>query len=196
MDALTGALLQQLAGGGLAQLGQILGTDEQKAGSALGSAVPLLVSALATEAAQPRRARSLHRALEKDHDGSVLANLESYLTTDPEQAEGAGILSHALGGARPAVESGLAARTGLDAKQIGTLLEIAAPLVMGLVGQQQQSNGLDETGLAALLGTQVQTTAKEDPDLLGILNAAFDADKDGSALDEVFGFVGKLFDKK
>jgi hypothetical protein len=195
MDALTGALMQQLTGGGLAQLGQILGTDEQKTSSALGAAVPLLVSALATEAAQPKRARSLYHALEKDHDGSVLGNLQSFLTTDPDATGGPDILKHTLGGARPAVEEGLSARTGLDAKQIATLLEVAAPLVMGLVGQKRQAEGLDETGLAALLGTQVETTAREDPDLLGILNAAFDADKDGSALDEVFGFVGKLFGK-
>ena len=196
MDALTGALMQQLAGGGLAQLGQILGTDDTKAASALSSAVPLIVSALATEASEPRRAKSLYHALEKEHDGSVLADLQSYLTTDPDKAEGAGILKHALGGARPAVETGLAAKTGLDAKQIATVLEIAAPLVMGLVGQKRQSEGLDATGLAALLGSQVQTTAKEDPDILGILNSALDSDKDGSAIDEVMGFVGKLFDKK
>jgi hypothetical protein len=196
MDALTRTLMQTLSGGGLAQLGQILGADEQKTSSALSSAVPLLVSALATEAAEPRGAKSLYHALEKDHDGSVLADLSSYLTTNPDEVEGAGILKHALGGARPAVETGLAAKTGLDAKQIATMLEIAAPLVMGLVGQKRQSEGLDVSGLAALLGSQVQTTAKEDPDILGILNSALDADKDGSAIDEVMGFVGKLFDKK
>jgi hypothetical protein len=115
---------------------------------------------------------------------------------NPKETHGAGILKHSLGGARPAVETGLAAKTGLDAQQIATLLELAAPLVMGAIGAQQRSKGLDEGGLASLLGQQLESTKKADPDLIGILNTALDADKDGSAIDEVVGFVGKLFDKK
>lgn len=196
MDALTETLMKSLSGGGLSQIGQVLGTDEKATGSALSAVVPLLVSALATEASKPEGARALHHAIEEDHDGSVLGQLQTYLTTDPAKTDGPGILRHALGGSRPVVEQGLAKKTGLDAGQIGTLLEIAAPLVMGALGAQQRSKGLDTDGLASLLGTQRQTAAKEDPDLLGILNTALDADRDGSAVDDVIGFVGKLFGKR
>jgi hypothetical protein len=77
MDALAQTLMQSLAGGGLAQLGQILGTDDSKTSSALTAALPLLVSAFATEASKPKGAKSLHHAITRDHDGSVLRDMDS-----------------------------------------------------------------------------------------------------------------------
>jgi hypothetical protein len=72
MDALTQQLMQQLAGAGLAKIGQQIGSDPQTTNSALSVALPLLVSALAKNASQPEGAQALHQALTKDHTGTIL----------------------------------------------------------------------------------------------------------------------------
>ena len=195
MDALTQQLMQQLAGGGLSKIGQQIGADEQTTGSALSAALPLLLSALANNASKPEGAQALHQALANDHDGSIMNNVSGFLD-NPQAANGAGILGHVLGGKEPVVRQGLAQGTGLDTNQIGQLLQIAAPLVMGMIGQQQQQKNLDPNGLSVFLGGQQQAAQQSNPDVMGVLNTLLDSNRDGSAVDDVLGMVGKLFGGK
>jgi hypothetical protein len=192
MDNLTQSLLQQLAGGGLSNISQQLGADEKTTQSALSTALPLLVSALANNASKPAGSESLHQALVKDHDGSILDNLGGFLG-NPEAANGAGILKHILGGQQPAVAQQLTQNTGLDTAQVMQLLQIAAPLVMGALGQQQKQQNLDTNSLPTFLAGEQQKAQQANPDMMSTLNSLLDFDKDGSAVNDVFGMVGKLF---
>lgn len=195
MDALTQQLMQQLSEGGLSQIGQQIGADEKTTGSALSAAMPLLVSALANNASKPDGAQSLHQALTEDHDGSILNNLSSFLD-NPQAANGAGILGHILGSQQPGVAQGLAQGTGLDTGQVGQLLQIAAPLLMGALGQQQQQQGYDTNGLSDFLGGQQQLAQQSNPDMMSMLNNLLDVDRDGSILDDILGMLGKLFGRR
>lgn len=192
MDTLTQQLLQQLAGGAVSQIGQKIGADEQTTNSALSAAIPLLVSALANNASEPAGAQALHQAVANDHDGSILDNMEGFLG-NPEAANGAGILNRVLGSQQPAVTKGLTKNTGLNSNQIGLLLQIAAPLVMGMLGKQQQQQGLNANDLSGLLGSEKQMAEQSNPDMMSTLNSLLDMNKDGSAMDDILGFAGKLF---
>jgi len=191
MDALTQQLMQQLSGDSLSQISRQIGADEQTTGSALSAAMPLLLSALANNASKPDGAQALHQALAEDHDGSIFNDVPGFLD-NPQEANGAGILGHVLGGQQPVVTQGLAQGTGLDSDQVGQLLQIAAPLLMGALGQQQQQQGFDTNGLSAFLGGQQQMAQQSNPDMMSMLNSLLDMDRDGSALDDVLGMVGKL----
>jgi hypothetical protein len=191
MDAITQQLMQELSGNGMSQISQKLGVNEQKTGSALSAAIPLLISALANNASQPEGAQALHQALAKDHDGSILGDMSGFLS-NPESANGAGILNHVLGSQQPVVAQGLAKGTGLNSDQIVQLLQIAAPLVMGMLGKQQQQQGLNSNNLSSFLGSQQQTAQQSNPDLMSTLNTLLDQNQDGSAVDEVVGLLGKL----
>lgn len=192
MDALTQLLNQQLSGGGLSQISQQIGADEQTTGNALSAAMPLLLSAMANNASTPQGAQSLHQALVQDHDGAILNDMAGFLS-NPQAANGAGILGHVLGPKQDVVQNGLAQQTGLDAATIGQLLTIAAPLVMGALGKTQQEQGFDADGLSSFLGQQQQVAQQSDPGLMGLLGSLLDMDKDGSALDDILGLAGKLF---
>lgn len=194
MSSITDQLLQQLGQGGLSQISQQIGADAGSTGSALSMAMPLLVSALANNSAKPNGAQALHQALSNDHDGSILGNLSGFLE-NPQAANGAGILGHVLGSQQPAVAQGMAQNTGLNSNQVSQLLQIAAPLVMGALGQQQQSQGLGPNGLAALLGGQQQAAQQANPDMMGMLNQLLDRDKDGSALNDIWGMVRRFFSR-
>lgn len=195
MDTLTQQLLQQLSGGTVSQISQQIGADPNTTQNALSAALPLLVSALANNASQPQGAQALHQALANDHDGSILQNMSGFLG-NPQAANGAGILGHVLGGQQAAVTQGLSKGTGLDSAQVMQLLQIAAPLVMGMLGKHQQQQGLDSNGLSAFLGGQQQQAQQTNPDMMGMLNTLLDSNRDGSALDDMLGLAGKLFGGK
>ena len=152
-DAIVQKVLGLLSGDHLATVGQMIGADEQATGSALSSVVPLLVLALVKNVSTPQGAEALHQAVTRDHDGSILSDVSGYLA-NPEAANGAGILGNVLGDKQSAVTEGLAQHTGLSSGQIGRLLIIVAPLVMGELGQQRQQQSLNVTGLTRFVGDQ------------------------------------------
>ena len=192
MDALTQMITQQIAGGAASKMAQRLGISETTARTAVSLAVPLIIAALARNAARPEGAQNLHQAVAEDHDGSILDNLTGYLG-NPETENGAGILRHALGGQRPVVESNLAQAAGIDPNSAGSLLEMMAPLVMGAIGRQQQANGLDPQGLSQYLGEQQQQVEATDPGLMGTLNSLLDSNRDGSVSDDLARIAGNFF---
>jgi len=194
MNTITQLLLDKLSSGGLSQISQQIGANEQNTSSALSMALPLLVSALAKNSSQPDGAQALHQALAKDHNGSILKDVAGYLT-NPQAANGAGILEHVLGGQQPVVTQALAKGTGMQSDQIAQLLQIAAPLLMGALGKKQKQSKLDADALSNYLGVQKQKTQQAAPDMMSTLNTLLDSNGDGSALDEIIGFAGKLFGK-
>jgi hypothetical protein len=192
MADITQLLTQQLLDRGLPQLSQQIGADKDTTGQALSAAVPLLITALANNASQPQGAQELHSALVRDHDGTILNNMDDFLN-NPQMANGTGILRHVLGERRGTIEKALAEATGLDAGTVGQLLEVAAPLVMGALGQQQRQQGLDPDGLSDFLSQQRQAAQAANPGLMSVLTSLLDTNKDGSVLDDIFRLVGRLF---
>ncbi len=195
MSDLMQLLNQQLTGDNLSQISHQIGADEGTTGQALGAALPLLISALANNSSRPDGAQALHSALAQDHDGSIFNDMSGYLS-NPQVANGAGILGHVLGQQQQTVQQGLAQNTGLDAGSMGQLLEIAAPLLMGALGQQQQQQGFDANGLSSFLGQQQQAVQQAQPDLMSVLGSLLDMDKDGSPLDDILRLAGKLFSSR
>ena len=184
MNALSQMITQQLAGGAVRTISQRLGISETTANTAVQIAVPLILSALARNAAEPRGAENLHEAISKDHDGSILDNLMGYLG-NPESANGSGILGHVFGSQRPTLENNLAQATGMDQSAAGGVLETLAPIVMGALGKEQQEKGLDPSDLSNLLGSQQQQAETTAPDLMSMLGSMLDQNQDGSAMDDL-----------
>jgi len=191
MPDLLSTITQSLQGDGIKQMSKSLGVDEKTASSGVEAALPLLVSALARNAQSANGAQALHKALEKDHDGSILDNIGD-LFADPQSGNGAGILKHLLGGKRQNVEQGLSKTTGIDTQAIGGILEMLAPMVLGALGRQQRSQQMDQSGLAGFLGGQQSSLG----DLGGLLSTFLDSDKDGSILDDLGRLAGGLFGPK
>lgn len=87
-------------------------------------------------------------------------------------AMGGKILGHILGGRRTQVEQGVAQQTGLDQQQIGRLLMILAPIVMGVLARRKQQQNLTP----AQLGTELQQNqqqVRQQPGLGGLLGQIF-----------------------
>jgi hypothetical protein len=194
MASLAESLLQQIAAAQATTGGGAL-ADGGAAQSGLATAIPALITALGRNAQSKDGAASLHEAIAKDHDGSVIDNLGSYLQ-NPNLDDGDGILKHALGSQRDSVQAGLSQQTGLDMNTIGKLLQFAAPLVLGMLAKQQQQKNLSPDGLAGLLTEEHQREAETNPDLMHMVSGLLDQNKDGSFMDDVQSMAGKLFKKR
>lgn len=192
MPTLVQVLLNTLGPTAMHQVSTRLNADEGATQRAIGAAIPLLISALGKNASTPEGAQALTRALEKDHDGSVLKSLTTSLNDPALTSNGSAIMKHVLGERRQTVEKGLSAASGLDADSAAKLLDMLAPLVMGQLGQQKHAQGLDADAIAKLLGGE----RKEAKGLLGGLFDIIDTDDDGSIVDDVLNIgsrLGKLF---
>ncbi|MEH6658312.1 DUF937 domain-containing protein [Leeuwenhoekiella marinoflava] len=186
-DLLNSDLGKQLISGASAQTG----ASESKTAEVLSMAMPVLLGAMKKNASSPEGASGLMGALSGKHDGGILDNLGSLLgggsVDQSVMSDGAGILSHVLGGKQPVVENTLSQKTGLDAGTIAQILKIAAPVLLGIIGKQTKENGInDSDGLTGILGSMLGGQPKENQSLIASL---IDADGDGSVLDDVADMV-------
>lgn len=196
MASLADMLVQQVTSAAQTS-GQQLpgGADPQASQAGLAAAIPLLMTALSRNAQSPDGADALHQAIAKDHDGSVMDNLPAYLS-NPNYADGAGILKHALGGNQASVEQSMAQTTGLDPATIAKLLQFAAPLVLGMLAKRQREQGLSPKDLSNILEQDRAQQSATNPDMMDLVSKYLDTNKDGSVMDDLQSLAGKLFGKR
>ena len=96
MDQILNAILSQIDGNTLEVISKQANVTPEKAQSALQSAIPILMSALARNSSTPEGAAALQNAVARDHNGSLLDNLGSLLGNQDVIEDGAGILKHVL----------------------------------------------------------------------------------------------------
>lgn len=190
MPTVLETLAGQLTGTRTAQMSQAIGADQAATQKALQAALPLLLAALAKNATNRQGAEALHQAVARDHDGSLLENLDGYIAR-PDTQTGDGILRHVLGAKRQAVEAGISKASGLDSKGVATMMASLAPLVMGMLGQTQRQQNLDAPGLAQMLQGEQQHVAASAPGLGGLARL-LDSDNDGHITDDLAKIGGKL----
>lgn len=171
-------------------VGSQVGADDSKTGDVLSMAMPLILGAMKKNVKSEDGAAGLLSALSGKHDGSILDNLGGLFQGGVDNdvlEDGAGILGHVFGNKQEAVENTLSAKSGLNTGQIGSILKVAAPILMGLLGKETRKTGVsDSSGLNGLLGGLLGGQPKQSQSLIESL---LDADGDGSVLDDVAGMV-------
>jgi len=151
MASLVDSLMEQLQQkGAIDQIAGKLGVAPGQANTAVSAAIPAILAGLAKNTQKPEGAAALAGALEKDHDGSILDD-DHYFDAYQEK-KGDKILGHVFGEKAPAVETQVSALGGLGGGQGADLLKMLAPLVMGYLGKQKSSGGLDVSALSQILG--------------------------------------------
>lgn len=179
IDMLKGAITPEL----LAGLSGQVGAPPQKTQGVVETALPLLVSALAKNAAKPEGAKSLDKALEKDHDGGILNDIMGFVG-GAASGPGAAILGHVLGSKRPAVEEEVGKKQGVDAAQVGQILVTLAPLLMGALGKMKREEHLDADQVATTLAKEKQVAEEQAPEP-SFITKLLDADGDGDVMDDI-----------
>ncbi len=189
LDLLNSDMGKQLINGASAKTGE--STD--KTATVLSMALPAILAAMQRNASTPQGAKSLNNALEDNrHDGSILDQLGGLLGSGNDNSslmnDGAGILGHILGGNQSKVENNISRVSGVDSNSVAQIIKMAAPILMGLLGNQKRKSNVQEDGIGGLLGSMLGGSGNKDQSLIEKL---LDADGDGSILDDVAGmFLG------
>lgn len=206
LDLLRSPTGQQMISGVANQTGN--STDQT--GSVLTMALPLLMGAMKKNASTPEGAQGLMSALSNKHDGSILNNLGGLFGGGVDQSvkeDGAGILGHVLGGKQSQVENAISQKSGVDTSSVASILQMAAPILMGLIGQKKQEENINEpSGIQNLLGN-LMGGGEQANKQQSLIESFLDSDGDGSILDDVAslalggnkggigGMLGGLFGK-
>jgi hypothetical protein len=170
------------AGNGAAvrQLGSQVGLDDAQTASALAALVPALSAGLRQNLQTPDGLSGLVAALSAGNHQRYVEN-PAVLGDTGTVADGNGILGHIFGSKevsrRVAAQAG--AQAGLTPDVMKRMLPLVATLVMGAMSRQAQGRGGSSLAGADAGG------------LLDMLGGALDSNKDGSALDDITGMIGR-----
>ena len=185
----------------IVQISKQLGAqDPNQVKKAAQGASELLLHAITNNAANQKRGSGLYGAIERDHDGGILGDLMGVLSgqkrvNNPKTMNGAGIVSHLLGKQQLEAAQVIGQSSGLDIFKSGVLMQLIAPIIMGVVGQKQKSNGLDLGGLAKILiggGGQQQSNQSGNS---SVFKKLLDMDGDGSMMDDLLNIGMKILTK-
>ena len=192
IDLITGNAGNQVA----SQAENKFGISKNQIIALLAVAAPLVISYLRKKSQEnPNEAEALNNALDKDHDGSILDNPAQ---VEARVQEGGSILDHIFGGQKAQVENQLSQNTGISMDKIGPVLAMLAPLIMGYIGKEKQSNGVNSGGgLGDLLGGILggaQNQAQAEPsnplnDILGSVLGGGSQQSSGNPLNDILGSV-------
>lgn len=188
------ALLGLLQGQDLGQLAEQVGGNEGQVKNGVMAALPAMLTALSKNTGTEKGAQELNNALEKKHDGSILNNLSGYLS-NPDLKDGAGILNHLFGSQTSNVANAVSQSSGLDSNGSMKMLQMLAPVLMGMLGQQKKQNNLDAEGIGNLTSMLASNFGSEAgaSGIMDVVTNLLDANKDGNVMDDIMGMVGKLF---
>ncbi len=165
----------------------------------------LLLNAISRNANNQQSGGGLYGAIKNDHDGGILGDLMNVLggrkqVSNPKTMNGTGIVNHLLGKRQLEAAQIIQQMSGLDIFKSGVLMQLVAPVIMGVVGQQQKSSSLDLGGLAKVLmgGVHNQSQQQQQSGAQGggsIFKKLLDMDGDGNVMDDLMSIGMKILTK-
>lgn len=149
----------QLGGAAMSQIGKFLGEDESKASAGMSAALPAILGAVMQKGSSESGAKGIMDLLSSGgHDGSMFDNLGGLLggggSTNSLMNTGGTLLQFFMGNKTQAITDLLIRKTGLGEGAMGSMLRMAAPMVIGMIGKQVSKSGLNAGGLMSLLSGQ------------------------------------------
>ncbi|MGK0365501.1 MAG: hypothetical protein ACI85O_002567 [Saprospiraceae bacterium] len=195
MELLQGQMTPQM----IAQLAKSIGgADQEQTAMAADGILSTLTSALAKNASTEQGVQSLSNALDRDHDGGILENFMDLIGGNTQAApqqqramNGAGIMKHLLGNNQGGALDMISQMSGLNSNQSGGLMQMLAPMVLGMLGKQKKSQGLDLAGIASMLSGTVSQQKQTNP-TMNLIAGFLDKDGDGNMMDDVAGMGMKM----
>jgi hypothetical protein len=197
MSNLVEAITNLFSGETLTKLSHNIGADPAATGKAIGAAVPAFIGAMADKARENGGGEALLGLLNSETnrqngiaDGSVLDGIDDVVTA-PTPFGGIETLQILFGTAQPDIEHKIGQVSGLSTGVIARLLPVLAPVLMGFLGREVTTKGLDAASLTAFLSDQQGFLRTNAPGLLGFLER-IDANDDGRITDDIQRLFGRL----
>ncbi len=174
------------------QISQQMGVQNpQQANTAVDGIMGMLLNAVTNNAATPEGQQNLEKALDRDHDGSILDHLGDFLNgsftpSNPKTANGAGILNHLFKGEQENAAASISKTSGIDVSKIMSMMATLAPVLLGMLGkakQQPQQTQAQQSGggiLDLLMGAT--KSVNQQPSVQNVLTSILTGNKQGGGL--------------
>jgi hypothetical protein len=162
---LVSVVMQFLTPDMIAKIASVLGLDRNVAQKTIAGAIPALLASLADVASTPNGARQLTNTLTQQ-SGSLesLRNLVGGAGQNLVADSGSNMLAGLFGsGTLDTMAQTMGKFAGIGEGTSKSMLGMLGPVVLGALGQQQRSMGLDASGLASLLTSQKDQIAAAMP---------------------------------
>ena len=137
-----------LSGGGLDAISKRTKVDREDVAKVLSAGIPALVGGMRRNAGDKNGAASLTKAL-TEHSKDDVSNPAAFLK-NADLKDGKKILGHVLGDDQKGLVNEISRATGVTKGKTGTILALAAPLLLSLLGSQ--NSGSSGGGLLGMLG--------------------------------------------
>lgn len=158
MDLLA-LVKEQLTSTIISKIRSFLGESTENTNLALGSVLPAILGGIMQKASTTQGASDLLNTIRTGgYDGGVLENLGGLLddvkSTSTLASLGSGLLGNIFGDKLGALSGVIANVSGIKKGSASSLLGLAAPILMNVLGKQVTSQGMSTSGLASLLMSQ------------------------------------------
>lgn len=195
METLLTGMLSKLGDEGIEKIAASAGVDNALAKNILSQATPFLTSKMADNAKSESGRTALSEALKK-HDSSVFDKIDDVVNPDVD-TKGDKILGHILGDNLGGLTEALSSKNETKSDATSKILEMAAPLLLGQLGEKTKNSNLNTEGIFDLLmGEKKEVQKSGDSILLDLAEKFLDKDNDGSILDDVMNLAGGFLRKK
>lgn len=147
------SIMSMLSGGGTEAIGKRAKVKESDVANVLSAGIPILLTGMQRNAGTEAGAASLSGAL-KDHAAADLSDPAAFLK-NADLKDGKKILGHVLGSDQSSIIRRVSGESGVTKGKTTSILAMAAPLLLSLLGgqQNQQGSGFNLLGmLGGLLG--------------------------------------------
>jgi hypothetical protein len=183
---LMDTVLNAEGGGTVRQLSQQFGLGQDQTVAALKSLLPAVAGGLQHNTSQQGGLESLLTAITSGNHQQYLDN-PSTLASESTRQEGNGILGHIFGSKEVSrqVAERASAQTGVGSEVLKSMLPIVAAMAMGALKKGALNRDTAANPVAGGAGEGI----------MGMISPLLDRNHDGSATDDVLGFVGKLFSR-
>ena len=156
MNSLLDSVKDYLTPDVMRKIGSAAGETPENTKRAMDNIVPTLLFGAAKVADSPGGDNQLMSLINKQtSDGNILSNLAGQLSGESAAQglmnSGRDAAKALFGGKLNSVIDTLARSLGLKSSSIASLLSIAAPIVLGVLGKERSARGLGASGLASLL---------------------------------------------
>jgi OmpA-OmpF porin, OOP family len=146
----------------------LIGANATTTGSGFATAIPTILAGLVTTASTPAGAQWVRSMInEGSYGAGTLDRLVGMLgggnATDMLMTSGRHVLASLFGGKQQNVTDTIAQSANLSGSSARSLLCLAAPMVMGVLGREVATHGLDGSGLMNYLAGQRASIANVTP---------------------------------
>ena len=155
LDSLSQLVTPDLLG----QAASMLGESQGNISRGVSAALPMLLGSVASRATDTNFASSLFKLVtDSRNDLGAVGNIAQLLTPGSSNSSisalGGQLLGSLFGNNTSAVTSALAGYAGIKPQSANSLLSMAAPMVLGVLGKSVRGGGLNMSSLASLLSSQ------------------------------------------